>query len=159
MKLINEETGEITYTSVARRPGCYDTNAASEETATHCEEETRTQQQFKDECDINIIMERFGITGELPTNVRQPIMADFIDALDYQSAMNAIRAADEAFMEMPAGVRARFQNNPQNFIEFFSKEENRAEGEKLGLIMPKTSIQAEALEGVPEATDTPKDPA
>lgn len=154
MKIINAETGEITYGTICRTPFNYDTDKASDETATVCEEETRTQQQFKDECDINIIMERFGITGELPTNVRQPIMTDFIDALDYQSALNAIREADAAFMEMPAGVRARFQNNPQTFIEFFSKEENRAEGEKLGLIMPKTSIQAEALEGVPEATGT-----
>ena len=105
-----------------------------------------TFRKYARECDT-IIVERFGVTGELPTNVRQPIMADFIEALDYQDALNAIQAANEAFMEMPAGIRARFENNPHNFVEFFSKEENREEGVKLGLIEPKASLKQEAKDG------------
>ncbi|UQT28874.1 internal scaffolding protein [Microvirus AZ-2020] len=149
---VDPETGEIQVESTIpyvfiRTPYNYDRKAASLETGTSCPEPTLTQQQFRDECDINVILERFGVTGELPTNVRQPIMADFIEALDYQDALNAIRAANEAFMEMPAGIRARFENNPHNFVEFFSKEENREEGVKLGLIEPKASLKQEAKDG------------
>lgn len=155
---VDPDTGEITTTSPIpfvffRTKWNYDTAEATAATGTSCPEPTLTQQQFRDECDINTILERFGVTGELPTNVRQPIMADFIEALDYQDAMNAIRAANEAFMEMPAGVRARFNNNPHEFVQFFSKEENREEGVRLGLIEPKTSLKQEA-KGPPEG-ETP----
>lgn len=115
----------------------YDRDAVSEETGTACPEPTRAQQQFKEETDINTIMKRFGVTGELPTHVR-PVLPDEYDNIgDYASAMNTIRRADEAFMQMPSGVRARFQNNPQVFTEFFAKEENRMEAEKMGLVLPK----------------------
>jgi len=51
--------------------------------------------------------------------------------------MNTIREAQEAFMKLPSGTRARFQNNPQIFTEFFTKEENRYEAEKMGLVIPR----------------------
>lgn len=140
---IDEATGEIKTGVFLKTPYNFNRDDNSLETGTSCPEETLTQQQYRDECDINTILERFGITGELPTNVRQPIMADFIDALDYKDAMNAVRAANEAFMEMPAGVRARFENNPHLFVEFFSREENREEGVRLGLIEPQQSIPKE----------------
>lgn len=131
---IDEETGETA--PMFRTMYNYDRNRISDETSTVCEAETRTQQQFKDECDINKIMERFGVTGELPQNVR-PVMPDEYDEVfDFQSAMNVIRRAEEAFMLMPSGVRARFQNNPQVFTEFFSDPENRQEAEKMGLLLP-----------------------
>ena len=82
------ETGEIevkTLTPFFRSPYNYDRDSVSRETGTACPEETLTQQQFKEECDINTILDRFGITGEVPTNVRQPISADFIEATDYQT--------------------------------------------------------------------------
>ena len=87
---IDPETGEITTNVIQpfiRTPYNYDRNAVSRETATICEEETLTQQHFKDECDINAILERFNVTGQLPTNVRQPISGDFIEAMDYKTAM------------------------------------------------------------------------
>lgn len=115
----------------------YDRDAISDMTATTCEPETRTQQQFKDECDINIIMERFGVTGEMPTNIRPVLGDDYDEVFDFQTAMNIVRKAEEAFMEMPAGVRARFNNNPGIFAQYFENEDNRLEAEKLGLVLPR----------------------
>jgi len=40
-------------------------------------------------------------------------------------------------MELPAKMRARFHNDPQELLEFISNEENRAEAEKLGLVAKK----------------------
>ena len=151
MKTINQETGEITTTPFLRTQYNYNRDDVSHETGTHCEDETLTQQQFKDECDINNIMDRFGVTGGLPYDIRQPITEDFVEAFDYQTAQNAIRAANESFAAMPANVRARFQNDPQMFIEYFNNEDNREEAEKLGLVNLRQKTPDKPPEGTPEA--------
>ena len=43
------------------------------------------------------------------TNVRVPQFVDFEETFDFQSSMNVIRAAEEAFNAMPAEVRDRFR--------------------------------------------------
>ncbi|AZL82827.1 internal scaffolding protein [Apis mellifera associated microvirus 13] len=136
LQMLNAETGEIIDNNhpFIRTPYNYDRDAASLETATVCTEETLAQQQFKDECDINTILERFGITGELPQNLRQPLSADFIEAYDYKTAMDSIIEAQNAFMELPAKIREEFNNDPGQFIQFFEQEENRARAIELGLI-------------------------
>lgn len=136
---VNDETGEAE--PMFRTMYNYDRDAVTKETATICEVETRTQQQFKDECDINKIMEKFGITGLVPQNIR-PVMPDeYEEVFDFQTAMNTIRRAEEAFMQMPSGVRARFQNNPGIFTEFFANPDNRQEAEKMGLVLPQRPIE------------------
>ena len=133
-KIINDETGEVIITPFLRTPYNFDPDQNSIETGTSCPEKTLAQQQFKDECDINTIMERFGVTGMVPTNVRQPLAMDFVEATDYQSALNALIEAEQSFMEMPAKVRAEFDNDPGKFIDFFEREENRERAIELGLI-------------------------
>lgn len=115
----------------------YDRDAASVATGLSCPEATLTQQQFAEDADINNIMKKFGVTGELPENIRPVMPEDYEGIFDFQSAMNTVRRAQEVFMEMPSGVRARFQNNPQLFTEFFADPENRHEAEKMGLILPR----------------------
>lgn len=115
----------------------YDMNAASDESGLECKDVSLAQQHFAEECDINTIVKRFGLTGELPSDVRAPTYGDFVGIVDFHSAMNAIARANEAFDEMPAEVRARFQNNPAEFVAFCSDEKNRAEAEKLGLVFAK----------------------
>lgn len=132
---VNMETGEAE--PMFRTQYNFNRDANSQRTGTACPEPTRAQQQFKDEVDINKIMKRFGVTGELPTKIRPVLPDEYDDVTDFASAMNVVRKASEAFMMLPSGVRARFQNNPQVFTEFFANEDNRAEAEKLGLIIPK----------------------
>ena len=48
-----------------RTPYNYDTDEVSVDSGLVCPEPTLAQQQFKDEADINLILERFGRTGEL----------------------------------------------------------------------------------------------
>lgn len=125
-----------------RTPYNYDTNQASIDSGLKCEDPTRTQQQFKDDADINDILRRFRVTGQLPTSVRMPQFADFIDAVDdYQTAMNSMRAAEESFAQMPSRIRERFQNNPQKFLEFCEDDRNRDEAAKLGLVKAPMPVQ------------------
>lgn len=113
----------------------YDPDAVSEETGLVCDpEEGRTQQSFAEECDINTIVRRFGLTGEMPQNLRMPVSGDFTGVTDFQTAMNAVRQAQEAFMELPGEMRARFDNDPQKLISFLEHDGNREEAVKLGLV-------------------------
>ena len=106
-----------------RAPWNYDTMEASNDAGLDCQDPTLAQQNFRDECDINTIVKRFGITGQLPENVRMPTYGDFLQVNDFHSAMNAVAAAGEAFDAMPADVRARFNNDPGAFVDFCSDEE------------------------------------
>lgn len=114
----------------------YDRYEASNESGLRCEDDTLAQQSFKDECDINTIVRRFGVTGQHPSGVRMPTYGDFTNVVDFHSAMNAVAQAKESFDAMPAEVRARFNNDPAQFVEFCSKEENKDEAVKLGLVDP-----------------------
>ena len=79
-----------------RTPYNYDTAKVSDETGLKCLDLTLAQQQFKEDCDINTIVERFGFTGELPKGVRLPMYGDFTGIGDFRDALAAISAADEA---------------------------------------------------------------
>lgn len=105
-----------------------------------CADPSLAQQSFKEETDINTIVDRFMKTGVLPDPVRMPQYVDYEGVFDFQSAMNVVRQADENFMKMDAKVRARFHNSPQEFLEFFANPENHAEAVRLGLVVPDRQI-------------------
>jgi len=127
-----------------RTPYNYDTNQVSDETGLSCPDASLTQQQFKEEADINTIVDRFLRSGVLPTPVNMPQYVDFEGVFDYQTAMNTIRAADENFMRLDARVRARFNNSPQEFLEFFANPDNTEEAIRLGLAVPNQAATGSA---------------
>ena len=88
-------------TPFIRTPYNYDTLAASDESAIQCLDESLAKQSFQEECDINTIVRRFGLTGEMPSNVRMPTYGDFTGISNYQDALNAILEAEDSFMAMP----------------------------------------------------------
>lgn len=106
---------------------------------------SRTSQEFAKEVDINTIAERYRLTGELPENVPMVLQGDFTNALDFRSAMELVVAAREGFMEQPAEIRARFRNDPQEFLDFVSDVANLDEAIKLGLVR-KESVERRATE-------------
>jgi len=130
-----------------RNPYNYDTLAASNESGLRCEDASRTQQHFKDETNINNILRQFNVTGQLPTKALTPQYGDFTGVGDYHSALNAVIAAENDFMTLPATLRARFDNDPQELIEFLNNPENKEEALKLGLLQ-----KAEAIAPVLEST-------
>jgi phage internal scaffolding protein len=109
----------------------------SSEFGLKCLDDSLTQQQFREETDINTIVDRFMKTGHLPDPVSMPQYVDYEGVFDFQSAMNVVRQADENFMRMDAKVRARFHNSPQEFLEFFADPANADEAVRLGLAVPQ----------------------
>jgi len=123
----------------------YDKDAASNESGLACEEPSLAQQHFKDECDINNILRQFNITGLLPEAPLSPRYGDFTGIGDYHTALNRVIAAQDEFEALPAQIRARFDNDPANLIEFLDDVNNRPEAEKLGLVEKGAAEVVEAL--------------
>lgn len=123
----------------------YDVDKASDESGLMCLDASMAKQSFAEEVDINTLVKRFGLDGELPVNVRMPEYGDFTSVVDFQSAMNSIATANEAFDSMPAAVRSRFHNDPQEFVSFCFDDANAAEAAKLGLVSSEALAKAAAL--------------
>jgi len=96
-------------------------------------EKTRTQQQFAEECDINVIVKNFSRTGLLPQRTAVPLPADFHEIFDFQTAQNVLYQAKQAFLELPASVRKRFAHDPAEFVAFVADPKNGDELVKMGL--------------------------
>lgn len=103
-------------------------------------EPSMTKQSFAAECDINNIMARFERTGVLDfTNEFEPRYGD-ATALDYQTSLNIVINAQTMFDAMPAALRLRFGNDPQEFLAFVDDPRNVEESIKLGLrVVPVVS--------------------
>lgn len=114
------------------------------------EDKGMTQQEFLFDSDINEIVRRFGLTGKLPDDLRVPLSGDFTGIEDYHSAILAVRKAEEAFMEMPAELRARFNNDPQILMDFLADGTNRNEAVKLGLVQALVPPERSAVTAIDE---------
>lgn len=99
----------------------------------------RTRQEFREECDINNLMRRFEATGVMPQPWKAPPVAnwaDFASVPDYLDAQNLLIQARDSFLQLPARVRARFDNDPAQLLAFVANDANREEADKLGLLKP-----------------------
>lgn len=117
-----------------------------------CEDPSLAQQQFKDDVDINVLLERFKVTGVMPQNIVLPQYGDYTGIADYRTAAEVLRKADNAFMDLPAHIRARFSNDPQRFLEFIADDKNRDEAIRLGLVNkpsgPPAPMRVEVVGGI-----------
>lgn len=114
-----------------------ESRALALECAIECKDPSLAIQSAKDEVDINKIVDRFGITGMMPQGIRVPLAADFYDIMDYRTALEKVQEAQDTFNRLPAAVRMRFREDAGLFVEFCSKNDNRAELEKMGLLKEK----------------------
>lgn len=136
---------------ILRAFGNYDADAVSAATGLEFDpDEGMTHQSFKDECDINTIVARFGLTGELPGDFRMPVSGDFTGVTDFHTAMNMVRDAQDNFMRMPAELRKRFGNDPQVLMEFLEDANNKDEAIKLGLIDKPVEKTRDAVQAIDE---------
>lgn len=129
----------------------YDADQVSQETGLACRDVSLAKQSFAEESDINTLVRRFGLTGQVPVAARLPTFQDFEGVFDFQTAMNAVVMAQQSFQALPGELRYRFHNNPQEFVEFCSDEANRPEAERLGLVPPKPPAPPVGSPGEPVA--------
>lgn len=98
-----------------------------------------TKQEFVRECDINNILKQYSVSGMLNhinSKASQGTYADLPDAVDFQDSLHQVEAARAAFMTLPSKLRARFDNEPAQFLAFVGDPANLDEMRKLGLAKP-----------------------
>lgn len=102
------------------------------------DEPSMTVQADSEAADINNIVKKFGVTGMLPYGDLQPVYDDFTQfPTDYHEAMNIVRSADSAFMDLPANVRASFNNDAGLFLNAVTDPSQYERFRDLGLVPPK----------------------
>lgn len=126
----------------------YDRDAVSNETGLECLDDSLAIQSAEQESNINTIVRKFGLTGELPGQVAMPKSGEFHDIPDFHSAMNLIRKTTEEFLKVPADIRARFGNDPQAFMSFVEDDANYEEARRMGLLKADLPVPAS---GTPDA--------
>lgn len=105
-----------------------------------------TKQSFRDECDINTIMARYMKTGVLDfANKHAPQYAD-VSNIDFAQAMADVLMAKSMFDDLPAKIRARFSNDPGQFLAFIDNPDNASEMLAMGLIVPRATTPPAAPE-------------
>tara|TARA_B100001769_G_C22110436_1_gene600545 strand:+ start:3388 stop:3861 length:474 start_codon:yes stop_codon:yes gene_type:complete len=103
---------------------------------------SRTKSEFKDEVNINTIVKKAMRTGVLPTGDRQPLYADFTQLNSYETAQIAIAEAKSSFEQLPSDIRAKFDNNVTELLDFVDDEANKEEAIQLGLLPEEEAAPA-----------------
>lgn len=123
------------------------------------EEPTLTQQHFFNETNINEILSRYSVTGVLPVNSQDAWYADISDIpQSYQAALEVSKAAQEHFLQLPAKVRAFFENDVSRYVDFVTNpsESDIVVGVDLGLF---TVPEEQPVDEPPVSTKKSKTPA
>lgn len=112
-----------------------------------CEDESLTQQQFKDECDIDCILRRYDQTGVLVDPLSEKRLAqfgDFSNLPSFAEYQNRLAEVSEYFMSLPPEVRSNFANDIGTFIEAIGNPDNEAKLVELGILEKVVSEPSES---------------
>lgn len=120
-------------------------------TATVNLEPSMTKECFAVDADLNVLVQRFGITGVPVTPLDPSQFGDYSDAPDLRGALEIMRDAEDAFNNLPARVRRRFDNSAADLWDFLQNPENMAEAEELGIV-----VRAETAQNAPGLVETEK---
>lgn len=109
---------------------------------------TMTQQHYKDECDLNQILARHRVEGELNAmqlrqllaqsamgadSARIPRFEDVSDLPDLSYIKKSFIAASRAFAHLPIQARVAFGNNPEAFYQAMTDKKQHEKVRDLGL--------------------------
>lgn len=123
----------------------------------HTEGPSRTRQEFKNECDLGLIVRRFMKTPEglqALRNAQGYLNARFEDVSnipDYRDALELIKRSEAVFEALPAILRSRFQNDVASFLDFVDDPKNLDELRSLGLANPVHQGDTKSNEAVKPA--------
>lgn len=97
---------------------------------------SKTDQSFKEDCDVNLILKRFMKTGQQLPPITG-IYADVSEVPNLDTALTQLNQAQNAFDSLPSDVRRRFGNSPVELVNFLKNPDHYDEGVKLGLLKPR----------------------
>lgn len=111
-----------------------------------------TKQSFKDECNINKIMDKFQKTGAINHYTTHAPQYGDCTAVELADALNIVAQAEEMFDELPSELRKKFGNDPEQFLEFVQDPKNLEEMRELGLAEPQSPTEATSPPQTPRPT-------
>jgi len=119
----------------------------------------KTQQHFKDSCDVNNIIAHFRHTGIDPYAERLKTQTfGYATSQSFSDAMRNIAEINSAFAELPATERAEHQNDPANWLETLATQDSLAIDTPDAAIVPPSSTQdVETSEIVPPESKSEAD--
>jgi phage internal scaffolding protein len=98
-------------------------------------EEIRVEQSHKKKQDINEIVKKHGGNLELiaANSNLQAMEMDEIPTNDFQEMMEMVVKAQQTFESIPSKIRARFNHNPAEYLDFIRNPANQDEMVSMGL--------------------------
>lgn len=119
----------------------------------------RTLQYFKDECDINHLVDTWLKTGVMPVfNARQPVYADVTEIPSFEEAINLKATAEAIFGELTPEEQAGY-GTPLDYLEaVFAAQENVGTDDPLDVTVPtdrnlENSARKEEVDGLSEKNE------
>lgn len=113
--------------------------------------------EFKDEANINLIVERARKGYPPPITAAPLVYSDLPAPHDLHEALIKVDEALESFKHMPAEIREHVNNDPVQFMEWVNEGPNREELISLGLMEPEPIVEdpAEPQPNVAEVEEPP----
>lgn len=92
--------------------------------------ESKTQQHFKDSCDINKIVSNPEAAGSVARG--REMYGDFTTVFDFAENMQKMKDAELAFSHLPTEIKKRFHQSPQKFFDYMNDKSMVDEHVKFG---------------------------
>nr|UXQ87989.1 MAG: internal scaffolding protein [Microvirus sp.] len=111
-------------------------------------EPSLTKQSFTAECDINNIIGQYTKSGVISHENPHNPQYGFAAGNDFREALEIVKIANDQFDSLPSNIRGKFNNSPDEFLDFAQNPNNAAEMVDMGLLdksdspVPKTDQMA-----------------
>lgn len=123
--LVDDETGEILDQVFFKTPYNHDRDAESERTGLVCNDESLADQSFKEDADINVIMDRVKKGAEIPITLPEHF-GDGTQIPDLLEAHTKIAENNRVFYNLDPRIREEFMNDPMRWMVQVRKDLDEA---------------------------------
>ena len=115
-----------------------------------------TEQQHKEEVDINNIVKKHGVDLIAQTQALVQLKFDDNPDNDFSEMMNMMIKAQDSFDSLPSQLRNHFKNDPAAFMDFVRDDKNTEQLIEWGLANAPEDVAPIQVTVVPtEAAETP----
>lgn len=144
-----------------KTPHNHDTNAESDRTALLTTDKSLTQQQFKEDADINVILARYAAKKELPPMALPEHFTDLSGGrMTYIDIQTRLAEANAMFYNLPPATRYEFRNDPAAWAQAVmvaTEAGSRSKLRELGIDAPEP-VEPPTPAGGPPAPAPEKGP-
>ncbi len=106
---------------------------------------SKTKQSFKDESNIDKIIAKYQKTGVINFRSQYAQQYGEMNVQDYKTSLDIIRKSESMFQELPSTLRDRFENSPEEFLEFVQDKKTIRKMFDLGLTSDRPPVETEPL--------------